>query len=91
MTKQEAIKKHRKMWMKLEKSGGHKPDLGIVADCWLCEYCFPECERCPLIWPKTGNESPYPCVNSYYRTWEGASTEERKALALKIATLEERM
>lgn len=95
MTKKEAIRKHRKMWMKLAISGSpNKPKTENLYDCYLCAYDNQNCDNCLLIWPsiKKHRYNLCPCTRSYFGEWscKNISLARRKALALKIANLKER-
>lgn len=95
MTKEEAIKKHREMWMKLAENGkNEKPGLDIVHDCYLCAYNNQDCDNCLLVWPEiTYYKSGFcPCTRSYFSAWANLKNTigKRKKFALKIANLKER-
>ena len=62
LTKQLAIKLHRKLWRwiadeterRKEVVGKHDYPLfkrkDISYNCWCCEYAEGECKNCPIIW-----------------------------------------
>ena len=64
MTKEEAIRKHRKMWRWLAKNPGERkedylrkfePEARLSTDCYLCDYVYKNhkghCRCCPVEWP----------------------------------------
>ena len=93
MTKEEAIRNHRKMWSWLAKNPGKgerdylrefDPEAKLTANCYLCGYVNNNghCEYCPLEWPGAGH-----CTDTggLYREWAYAMDWEDYALAAEIA------
>ena len=94
MTKEEAIRKHRKMWRWLAKNPGERkedylrkfdPEARLGTDCYLCGYVNENhkrnCRYCPVKWPE---ESCY-CYGGLYSKWFDAMNYENYALAAEIA------
>ena len=102
LSKEEAIKRFRKQWRWMAKTGRRSkvdyfiesriPNKDIpVGKCYLCEYqrfpFFISCDKCLIEW---GSES---CMDdgSPYTMWRSAAGEEdRKRLASLISKLPER-
>lgn len=103
LTREQAIKEHRKMWRWLaEHPGKQKQDYlefveidwrGMSSSCFLCEYVLGkyekwECKHCPLDWDERG------CTNEdkslYDEWWYEHDNRRRAELARQIAELPER-
>ena len=94
MTKQEAIRKHRKMWSWLSENPGKwkeeylrkfDPEARLSNDCYLCDYVYKNrkghCRYCLVEWP--GGI----CLRKegLYSKWLDAMDCEDYALAVEIA------
>lgn len=85
MTKQEAIKKHRKLWnwiaeetfkqkrkvKKVEYFEIH--NIAKVENyCYCCEYNSQfnkSCKNCPVDWNHVSSEKKECCIDSYFKEW----------------------
>lgn len=104
LTKEEAIKNHRKMWGWLAENPtknkqdwpGWKKCGKIQNDCFCCELAITcgevDCALCPFEWPKTRTDNVMDCSKSYYGDWwEAAAPEERAKYAALIRDLPEKV
>lgn len=99
-TKEESIRLFRAHWAWLAKTGSvdkaaflkKKGHVGILNDCYLCEYCKETvCNNCPIDWPDSTTGMSATCTDSYFDEWAlcGDKTE-RKRLAKLISELPEK-
>ena len=95
MTREEAIKNHRKMWRWLAKNPEKwktdylekfDPEADLDEDCYLCEYVAENhngiCRSCPVAWPGGTCHAPH---RGLYFKWIVAKGEERYSLSAELA------
>lgn len=88
MTREEAVRKHRKMWSYMAKTPRESkeeylkefdPEAELLCDCYLCEYTGQICSECPLKW---GTEK---CYQGLYDKWQNAMIDKDYARAAELA------
>ena len=94
MTKEEAIRNHRKMWRWLAENPGKRkddylwkvdPEARLYNHCYLCDYVNKNhhgyCEYCPVEWPEE-----YCCEeDGLYSRWQFAMLGEDYTRTAEIA------